>query len=257
MTLAEAYDATGRAWEDGPGRVYNHLADVLVSLAPAPLGGRTVVDVGAGTGAASRAIRAVGGRPVAVDIASGMLAAAGRDRPPSVVGDAAGLPFGDARVDGAVAAFVLNHTRRPAGALAELRRVCRPGSPLIVSAYADDDDHPVKRVVDEALRAVGWMAPPWYEAVRHGAVPLLATVDRAAAVAREAGIEASVRRLAVAMPWLDLDDLIAWRLGMAHHTSFVAGLRSDMLDDVVRSARRDLGDAPPLVRSIIVITAIV
>jgi len=155
VTLAAAYDATGWAWERGPGRVYNHLANVLVDLAPASLAGRTVLDTGAGTGAASRAIRGAGGWPVALDIAQGMLAAAGPERPPSVVGDVARLPCGDGRLDGAVAAFALNHTAQPAGALAELRRVCRHGSPVVVSAYAADDDHPVKGVVDRALRSAG------------------------------------------------------------------------------------------------------
>ena len=77
-TLAGAYSATGAAWEEGPGRVYNRLAEVLVEHSPVPVEGRTVLDLGAGTGAASRAIARARGSPVALDLAFGMLAEAGR-----------------------------------------------------------------------------------------------------------------------------------------------------------------------------------
>ena len=69
--IAAAYDVTGGSWERGAGRVYNHLADVVVDLSPVPVDGRLVLDIGAGTGAASRAIARRGGRAIALDAALG------------------------------------------------------------------------------------------------------------------------------------------------------------------------------------------
>ncbi len=95
--VADAYSATGPLWDAGPGRIYDRLAGVLVDASPISLAGCLVADVGAGTGAASRAIARLGGRPVAVDVASGMLAAgrtrAGRSAAPAAVADACRLPF--------------------------------------------------------------------------------------------------------------------------------------------------------------------
>ncbi|HEX7133854.1 MAG TPA: hypothetical protein VF228_14860, partial [Iamia sp.] len=73
--MAAAYSAVGPAWRQGPDRVYDHLAPLLVDACPGGVAGRTVLDLGAGTGAASRALRAAGaGAIVAVDVALGMVA---------------------------------------------------------------------------------------------------------------------------------------------------------------------------------------
>ena len=40
VSLGDAYSATGAAWRDGPERVYERLADVLVAASPVPLAGR-------------------------------------------------------------------------------------------------------------------------------------------------------------------------------------------------------------------------
>ena len=42
---ADAYSATGAAWQRGPERVYQRLADVLVDASPVPLAGQRVADV--------------------------------------------------------------------------------------------------------------------------------------------------------------------------------------------------------------------
>jgi hypothetical protein len=60
VSLRDAYSATGVAWRDGPERVYQRLADVLVAASPLPLTGQRVADVGSGTGAASRSIAQAG-----------------------------------------------------------------------------------------------------------------------------------------------------------------------------------------------------
>src|SRR5687767_7852362 len=117
--VGDAYSATGAAWQVGPGRVYDRLAEVLVDLSPVPLAGRLVLDVGAGTGAASRAIARAGGRPVAVDLALGMLAVDRRRRPPGAVADGRRLPLATDSCGAVVAAFSFNHVPDPQRAFGE------------------------------------------------------------------------------------------------------------------------------------------
>jgi ubiquinone/menaquinone biosynthesis C-methylase UbiE len=254
-TIAGAYDATGDGWEHGPGRVYNVLAERVVACSPAPMAGRLVLDLGAGTGAASRAIGAAGGVPVALDGAFGMLAAARLAR--AVQGDASALPLGDGRVGGVVAAFSLNHVADPVRALREIARVTAPGGPVVVATYAADDSHPVKAAAEAALRAAGWEPEPWYLALRDEIVPRLAARHRCLAAARDAGLDAACEAVRVALPHLGADDLVAWRLGLAQHASFVAGLDPAAIDRVRSDALDRLGPHPPvLVRSILVLTAL-
>lgn len=255
MSTADAYSRTGAAWQAGPGRVYDRLATRLVARSPVPLADRLVLDLGAGTGAASRALAAVGARVVAVDVALGMLQVARAQRPPAAVADALALPLGDAVVDGVVAAFSLNHLEDPAAGLRELVRVSRPGSPLLASAYAADDTHPVKAAVDAAVTELGWREDAWRRELRDRAEPNLATVERADAVTRTAGLRARVEVDRVELPELSPTDLVEWRLGMAHVAPFVAGLDATARAALVDRAVARLGDAPPLVRSIICIDA--
>lgn len=254
--LAAAYSDTGVAWQVGPGRVYDHLAEALLTTAPVPLAGRTVVDLGAGTGAASRAIAAAGGHPIAVDLALGMLRAIGPARLPCAVADARSLPLADRSVGGLVAAFSLNHVPDPHRALAEAARAVRPGGPVLASTYADDDHHPAKTAVDAAAAELGWVAEPWVAELKASFMPILATVDGARLAAERAGLgDAVVAKVEVPLPHLDANDLVAWRCGMAQLAPFVAGL-----DDAARRRLREralelLGDPPPLVRRMITIAA--
>src|SRR5262245_47152241 len=55
QTVAAAYSAGGVAWAGAPSRIYSRLAELLVASCPVSLDGLTTLDVGAGTGVASRA----------------------------------------------------------------------------------------------------------------------------------------------------------------------------------------------------------
>ena len=256
--LAAAYSATGAAWELGPGRIYNRLSEVLVSRSPVSLAGRTVLDVGAGTGAASRAAGAAGAVPIAADAAFGMVAADRGRRPPAVQADARALPFPSASLGGVVAAFSINHLTDPVPALREAARVTEPGGPVLVSSYAEDDGHPVKAAVEQALREVGWEPGAWYDAVRDQATAQLATVDRVRAAMRAAGLTGEVHAIGVEFPELGADDLVAWRLGMAQHAPFLATLPGGGREGIHARAVELLGgDVPTLRRSMLVLAAIV
>ena len=255
--VGTAYSATGAAWQAGPGRIYDRLAELLVDTCPGGVAGRRVLDVGAGTGAASRAAdRAGAAAVVAVDIAAGMLDGWTGPRPPAAVGDARLLPFRADSIEAVVAAFSLNHVPDPAVALADAARVLAPGGGLAASAYSVDDTHPVKSVVEGVLTERGWAPAGWYEHVRSDTVPLLATTDRAHAAADEAGLVGSeARRLDVPFPHLTPIELVEWRLGMAATAPFVAGLTASDRAAVVADALDRLGPDPePLVRRIVILT---
>lgn len=78
-----------------------------------------------------------------VDLSEAMLAVARRAVPAArfVRGDLRDLPLDDGAVDLAVVALVLSHLPDPTPALAELRRVLRPGGTLVVP-----DLHPSSQV---------------------------------------------------------------------------------------------------------------
>ena len=257
-TTASAYSAAAEAWQRGAGPVYDRLADVVVSRSPVPVAGARAFDLGAGTGAASRALIGAGAAEVvALDAAAGMLAYGAARRPPAVAGDAVALPFAADVFDVTVAAFSLNHLPDPVAGLVEAARVTRPGGALLVSAYAVDDSHPVKDAVEAALIGRGWRAEPWYEAVRTVSVPRLATVEAGREAAAEAGLRADVVALRVPFPDLDPAGLVAWRLGMAQHAPFVASLDAGQRQSLIADALGRMGhEWPVLERSLILVVAV-
>jgi len=257
--VERAYSATGTRWQDGPARIYDRLADLLVARSPVDVAGATVADVGAGTGAAGRAAKRAGAATVvSMDLALGMLLA-DPARPPALVADLLALPVRGGAADVAVAAFSLNHLADPVAGLHECTRIVRPGGGVVVGAYAADDVHPVKEVVDAGLRRRGWVPPDWISWLRSEAMPHLADVAGAASVARSAGLTAAtVEHHRIAFPGLRAMDLVAWRLGMAQHAPFVATLSIDQRHELEAEALTELGDDPePLVRSVVVLRTIV
>lgn len=251
--VAGAYDRTGATWAGGPAQVYGPLAEALVALSPVGLTGRTVVDIGAGTGAASQAITRAGGRPVAVDLAPAMLRAC--DVPRVAVADAVALPIPTGALGGSIAAFSLNHLTDPAAGLREAARVCRPGSPVLASAYATDDTHPVKAAVDQAATEAGWRPEPWYATMREHIVGRLGTVAGMDAAATAARVTGRVRHIMVDIDGLSPDDLVTWRLGMAQIAPFLSSMPAAGPGAVAARARELLGDRPPPLRRSIIVFA--
>jgi ubiquinone/menaquinone biosynthesis C-methylase UbiE len=174
-----------------------------------------------------------------------------------VVGDAGLLPFRDRCFAATAAAFCLNHVDPPADGMHEMGRVTEPGGVVLVSSYGIDPEHPVKPVVQASLAAAGHVVPAWYDAIQGGPAESLRTAEGMARVAHDAGLDAEMSEIDVAFPDLGAADLVAWRMGMAHNAPFVANLGAAERDAVVGRALDALGDAPTLVRRIVVLTAVV
>lgn len=121
--LVEAYDAGRPSYPDG-------LYDDLERLTR-PLRRADIVEVGAGTGIATRALEARGARVLALDLGAGMLRRLRERSPrtPAAVADAHALPVADASADIVCYAQAWHWVRVPE-AVAEVRRALRPGGAL-------------------------------------------------------------------------------------------------------------------------------
>ena len=259
--VGRAYEATGEEWSSGPARIYDRLAEALVAASPVPVAGRTVLDVGAGTGAASLALGAAGARVVALDLAPAMLRAhrqAGAARVGAVAAEATALPIAAGSVEGLVAAFSFNHLPVPAAGFREAVRVGVPGAPVLVAAYAEDDDHPAKRAVDASAAAEGWRPEAWCDAMRSQVTAHLSTVEGMRSSADVPGLvgDATVHR--IDFPEIDPAAMIGWRMGMAHVAPFLAAAGPEVRRRVAQRALTWLGPhPPPVLRSIVVYAGVV
>jgi demethylmenaquinone methyltransferase/2-methoxy-6-polyprenyl-1,4-benzoquinol methylase len=92
-----------------------------------------VLDVGGGTGRASRAL--AGYETVVVDAAQGMLVQARGKGLVTVQGDAATLPVHDGSTDAVLVVDALHHMADPDGVFAAAHRALRPGGVLVVREF--------------------------------------------------------------------------------------------------------------------------
>ena len=140
---ARTYDGVAHVYENtlAP-RLFDASARMLAAAA-APAANERVLDVGAGTGAVSRAVRAVqpGARIVALDPSIDMLNASRRGGiEDTVLAALPQLPFVSASFDLVVCAFVLTHVDDADASLTDMARVLRAGGRIGVSAWAAGDD---------------------------------------------------------------------------------------------------------------------
>lgn len=193
--VAERYDESRPGYPDA---LFDAIEDRV-----GPLAGATVVEVGAGTGKATRGLGARGARVLPVDIGAGMLAQLRARSPgvPAIVGDGAALPVAHGAAD-LVAAAQSFHWLPLDRSLPEALRVLRPGGALALWwNVSEADDEPWMRRLLEQFRATpsGYAGQEWPDGVEG---PLQATglVDR---------IEQ------VALPW-------EWRVPIESYVGYVA-----------------------------------
>jgi ubiquinone/menaquinone biosynthesis C-methylase UbiE len=126
-----------------------------------PVASRRLLDVGCGTGALLKRLRAPAppgreaGQAVGCDLTPEMLAVARAElgaAAPLVAADVHALPFGDAAFDLVASVSALHLWARPDRALGEIARAMAPGAELVVTDWCDD--FLACRLCDWAMRLV-------------------------------------------------------------------------------------------------------
>jgi SAM-dependent methyltransferase len=101
--------------------------------------GRRLADIGGGTGNYALALKREGWEPVVVDRSADMLAQAAAKGLETVEADAQRLPFVDETFDAVTMISMLHHVENRGAALAEARRILRPGGRLVLKGYTGED----------------------------------------------------------------------------------------------------------------------
>ena len=143
--------------------------------------GRTVLDLGAGTGKLTRALVPTGAHVIAVEPGERMLAELRRVLPDVEThhGGAEAIPLPDASVD-AITVGQAFHWFRHEEALPELHRVLRPGGAIALIWNSRDQERPLQREISDLIRPLlPPRRPPAGDSARLlGASPLFGPVER-------------------------------------------------------------------------------
>ncbi|KAB1073924.1 class I SAM-dependent methyltransferase [Methylobacterium planeticum] len=190
------------------------LAEIAARMRAEPAG--DVLDLGSGGGHVAFAVAEAARRVTAYDLSADMLGAvAAEARRRGLVnietrrGAAESLPFGDASFDAVLTRFSAHHWADVPAALAEARRVVRPGGRLIVA----DLIAPEAPILDTHLQAVELLRDPSHARDY--------TASEWGAMLRAAGFDAEppvLRRLRL--------DFASWIARMRTPATHVAAIRS-------------------------------
>jgi SAM-dependent methyltransferase len=170
--LHEVAETVAPGWERWRAFIEDAVAPVrdwmITELAPRP--GDTVLELAAGagdTGFEAAAIAGRGGRlistdlsPAMVDVARRRAAQLGLEGVDHRVVDAERIPLEDGAVDGVICRFGVMLMADPAAALAETRRVLRPGGRAVLAVWGPPDRNPWLSILARALVDLGHMPPP-------------------------------------------------------------------------------------------------
>jgi demethylmenaquinone methyltransferase/2-methoxy-6-polyprenyl-1,4-benzoquinol methylase len=141
--IAPRYDLLNDILSMGQVRLWRRAVARITGAKP----GERVLDLAAGTGTSTLTFTATGADAVACDFSLGMLQAGhakiGHAPPGSehgrlgwAAGDALRLPFRDGAFDAVTISFGLRNVADTGAALAEMRRVTRPGGRLVVCEFS-------------------------------------------------------------------------------------------------------------------------
>lgn len=128
----------------------DRLWRIAATRAVGPRKGMRILDLAAGTGTSSAALAAHGAEVVAADFSEGMLAEgrrrhAGNPLIEFVHADAMALPFEDDSFDAATISYGLRNVSDPRKALAEMRRVVKPGGRVVIAEFSTPPSRLVRR----------------------------------------------------------------------------------------------------------------
>ena len=161
--LAGRYDLMNDILSMGQVRLWRKSVQRILRVGP----GDRVLDLAAGTGTSSVSFAASGADVVACDFSLGMLQAGQtrldksdplraktRGRVSFVAGDALRLPFSDGAFDAVTISFGLRNVHGTREALAEMRRVTRPGGRLVVCEFSTITVEPIDMLYRRYLTGV-------------------------------------------------------------------------------------------------------
>ena len=237
--MASTFNArNAAAYERTMGRWSRRLAPGFARFAGV-LAGERVLDVGCGTGSLIRTLAGLGlGEIQGID-ASAVYVAALAEALPGIsvrVGDANALPFPDGGFDRALCQLVLQFVPEPEGALAEMRRVVRPGGTVAAAVWATAGGMPHQRLFWDTAA----MLDPAADRLR------AATMSRRGTSRGELGAMFAAAGLAGAeegaetiwMEFADFDDYWGPMLGGEGTLGkYVAGLPQEAADRLARHLR--------------------
>jgi demethylmenaquinone methyltransferase/2-methoxy-6-polyprenyl-1,4-benzoquinol methylase len=149
--VAARYDLANDVLSLGQDRAWRRL--VVQAVDPRP--GQLILDLAAGTGTSSEPFQAAGAHVFPTDLSLGMLEV-GKRRSPGlsfVAGDALALPYADRSFDAVTISFGLRNVEDTSAALAELRRVTKPGGALVVCEFSTPLWRPFRAVYSNYLVA--------------------------------------------------------------------------------------------------------
>ena len=132
--VASAYDKTNDLLSLYQSRLWRRSLKAAV----APKGGERILDIAAGTGTSSMALRVPGAEVVAADFSQGMIAE-GKKRYPDlefVFADAMKLPFKKPEFHAVTMSFGLRNVQDHKVALGEFHRVLLPGGRLVICEFS-------------------------------------------------------------------------------------------------------------------------
>jgi demethylmenaquinone methyltransferase/2-methoxy-6-polyprenyl-1,4-benzoquinol methylase len=161
--LAGRYDLMNDILSMGQVRLWRRQVQRILKAGP----GDRVLDLAAGTGTSSVTFAASGADVVACDFSLGMLQSGQarlartdplgdktRGRVAFAAGDALNLPFRDGTFDAVTISFGLRNVHGTRDALAEMRRVTRPGGRLVVCEFSTITVEPLDMLYRRYLTGV-------------------------------------------------------------------------------------------------------
>jgi len=163
--FAALYDS----WFSTPlGHTVDLLEKDLLREFVGEVAGRSVLDVGTGTGHFARFLAGLGAAVTGMDVSRPMLrvAAAKENMPPLMQADAMALPFGDGCFDVVFSVTALEFMPDPARAVSEMARVCKSGGRLVIgvlnawSPWAWSRRRAARRDPDDPFGTAHFFAPP-------------------------------------------------------------------------------------------------